>query len=49
MNYPSIRIEGQIFSGEMLQRLDQADTAGQRPASLISNFQFNVPSPDSAP
>lgn len=34
MNYPSIRIEGQIFSGEMLQRLDQADTAGQRPADF---------------
>lgn len=34
MNYPSIRIEGQIFSAEMLQRLDQSDTAGQRPADF---------------
>lgn len=31
MNYPAIRIEGQIFSGELFQRLDQPDTAGQRP------------------
>jgi len=34
MNYPSIRIEGQIFSGEILQRLDNPDTAGQRPVDF---------------
>lgn len=34
MNFPSIRIEGQIFSGELLQRLDQPDMPGQRPADF---------------
>jgi hypothetical protein len=34
MSLPSIRIEGQIFSGELLQRLDQPDMAGQRPADF---------------
>lgn len=34
MNFPSIRIEGQIFSGELLQRLDQQDMTGQRPADF---------------
>ncbi|MFZ4395959.1 MAG: hypothetical protein ACOYOU_10085 [Kiritimatiellia bacterium] len=34
MNYPAIRIEGQIFSGELLQRLDHSDTAGQRPVDF---------------
>lgn len=34
MIFPSIRIEGQIFSGELLQRLDQPDLAGQKPADF---------------
>lgn len=34
MSFPSIRIEGQIFSGELIQRLDQPDMAGQRPADF---------------
>lgn len=34
MSFPAIRIEGQIFSGELLQRLDQPDTAGQRPTDF---------------
>lgn len=34
MNFPSIRIEGQIFSGELLQRLDQPDMPGQRSADF---------------
>ena len=34
MSFPSIRIEGQIFSGELLQRLDQPEMAGQRPADF---------------
>jgi hypothetical protein len=34
VTYPSIRIEGQIFSGDLLQRLDQPDTPGQRPADF---------------
>jgi len=34
MNYPAIRIEGQIFSGELLQRLDHPDTSGQRPVDF---------------
>ena len=34
MNYPAIRIEGQIFSGELLQRLDHSDTSGQRPVDF---------------
>ena len=34
MIFPSIRIEGQIFSGELLEKLDQPETAGQRPADF---------------
>ena len=34
MTYPSIRIEGQIFSGELLAKLEQSDTPGQRPADF---------------
>jgi hypothetical protein len=34
LTFPSIRLEGQIFSGELLQRLDQPDTPGQRPADF---------------
>ena len=34
MSFPSIRIEGQIFSGELLQRLDQPEMAGQRSADF---------------
>lgn len=34
MNFPSIRIEGQIFSGELLQKLDQPDMPGQRPVDF---------------
>lgn len=34
MNYPSIRIEGSILSGELLAKLDTADTRGQRPADF---------------
>ncbi len=34
MNYPSIRIEGQIFSGELLQRLDKPELTGQKPADF---------------
>lgn len=34
MNYPSIRIEGSILSGELLAKLDSADTRGQRPADF---------------
>lgn len=34
MNYPSIRIEGSILSGELLAKLDSTDTRGQRPADF---------------
>ncbi len=34
MSFPSIRIEGQIFSGELLEKLDRSDTTGQRPADF---------------
>lgn len=33
--YPSIRIEGQILSGELLQQLEQPDMTGQRPADFL--------------
>lgn len=31
MTFPSIRIKGAILSGELLTKLDSADTLGQRP------------------
>lgn len=34
MNFPSIRIEGSIVSGELLAKLDSTDTRGQRPADF---------------
>ncbi len=34
MTFPSIRIEGSILSGELLAKLDSADTRGQRPADF---------------
>ena len=34
MIFPSIRIEGQVFSGELLEKLDQPETAGQRPSDF---------------
>jgi len=34
MIFPSIRIEGSILSGELLAKLDSADTRGQRPADF---------------
>lgn len=34
MTFPSIRIEGATLSGELLAKLDSADTLGQRPADF---------------
>ena len=34
MTFPSIRIEGTILSGELLAKLDSADTLGQRPGDF---------------
>jgi hypothetical protein len=34
MTFPSIRIEGAILSGELLAKLDSADSLGQRPADF---------------
>jgi type I restriction-modification system DNA methylase subunit len=34
MTFPSIRIEGTILSGELLAKLDSADSLGQRPADF---------------
>jgi len=34
MTFPSIRIEGAILSGELLGKLDAAETPGQRPADF---------------
>src|SRR5713101_3243412 len=34
MTFPSIRIEGTILSGELLVKLDSADSLGQRPADF---------------
>lgn len=38
MNYPSIRIEGSIFSPDIIERLDEA--VGQRPADFL--FESNM-------
>src|SRR6185436_6800319 len=34
MTFPSIRIEGAILSGELLAKLNSADTRGQRPTDF---------------
>jgi hypothetical protein len=42
MTFPSIRIEGTILSGELLAKLDSADTLGQRPADFGFNSQAKL-------
>jgi hypothetical protein len=42
MTFPSLRIEGTILSGELLAKLDSADTPGQRPADFGLNSQAKL-------
>jgi methylase of polypeptide subunit release factors len=42
MTFPSIRIEGTILSGELLAKLDSADTPGQRPPDFGFNSQAKL-------
>lgn len=42
MNFPSIRIEGSIVSGELLAKLDSTDTRGQRPADFGCDSQSKL-------
>jgi hypothetical protein len=42
VNFPSIRIEGSIVSGELLAKLDSADTRGQRPADFGCDSQSKL-------
>ncbi|EEF63337.1 Eco57I restriction-modification methylase domain-containing protein [Pedosphaera parvula] len=42
MTFPSIRIEGTILSGELLAKLDSADTLGQRPADFGFDSQSKL-------
>lgn len=42
MTFPSIRIEGTILSGELLAKLDAADTLGQRPADFGFDSQAKL-------
>lgn len=42
MTFPSIRIEGSILSGELLAKLDSADTRGQRPADFGFDSQSKL-------
>ena len=34
MNFPSIRIEGAILAGDILDKIENAEVAGQKPADF---------------
>jgi len=42
MTFPSIRIEGAILSGELLEKLDKSDFVGQRPADFGFDSQAKL-------